>query len=45
MHLDAQTAWLAIAIWSAIVLVHGLWRSRGEGVPDPIRPSGPLDQV
>jgi hypothetical protein len=45
VHVDAQTAWIALGAWLAIVLVHGLWRSRGESAPDPIRASGPLDQL
>ena len=45
MHVDAQFAWLAVGAWLALVRVHSAWRSRGDGAPDPIRPSGPLDQV
>ena len=45
MHVDARTAWIAVLTWCAIVFLYGLWRSRGEGVQDPIRPSGPLDQL
>ena len=39
------TAWAALAAWLAVVLVHALWRSGGEAAPDPIRASGPLDQL
>jgi len=45
MHVDARIAWLALGAWFALVLAHGLWRSRGESASDPIRPSGPLDQL
>jgi len=27
--------------WTALVLLYGLYRSFGEGRPDPIRPAGP----
>ena len=40
-----ETAWIALAAWFVVVLVHAWWRSRGAAVPDPIRPSGPLDQL
>lgn len=47
MHVDAQTAWIVVAAWFALVLLHGLWRlSRGDAAAaDPIRPSGPLDAL
>ena len=45
MHVHAETAWIALSAWLGVVLLYGLWRSRGEGVPDPIRPSGPLDHM
>jgi hypothetical protein len=38
--LATQARWLLL-IWLGIVLVYGLWRSRGEAKQDPIRPSGP----
>lgn len=40
--LDARTVWIALSIFAAAVLVHALWRSRGEGGPDPVRQSGPI---
>jgi hypothetical protein len=40
--LDAKVVSIVLAAWSAAVLVHGLWRSRGEAPPDPIRESGPI---
>ena len=43
--MNAQTAWLALAAWFALVVVHGLWRAARGAAPDPIRPAGPLDQV
>ena len=40
--LDARTVWIALGVWAAMVLLHALWRSRGEASPDPIRESGPI---
>lgn len=40
-----ETPWIAVAVWTGIVVLHGLWRSRGQAVPDPVREAGPLDQV
>lgn len=40
-----QTPWIAVTVWLAVVLLHGLWRSRGEAAPDPVREAGPLDRV
>ena len=40
--LDARTVWIALGVWAAMVLLHALWRSRGEAAPDPIRESGPI---
>ena len=40
--LDARTFWIFLVVWAALVLLHGLWRSRGEAPPDPIRESGPI---
>jgi hypothetical protein len=40
-----ETGWIAVGAWLAIVLVHGLGRFRSEAESDPIRPSGPLDQL
>ena len=40
-----ETAWIALAAWLALVLLHAGWRSRGAAPQDPIRPSGPLDQL
>jgi hypothetical protein len=41
----SETASIALLAWIGVVLLYGLWRSRGDATPDPIRPSGPLDQV
>jgi len=38
---DLKLAWTVLAVWVAVVLMYGLWRSRGDGKQDPIRPSGP----
>ena len=35
-------AWIFLVVWAVLVLLHGLWRSRGEAMPDPIRESGPI---
>ena len=40
--LDARTVWIALSLWGAAVLLHALWRSRGDAEPDPIRESGPI---
>jgi hypothetical protein len=40
--LDGTTAWIALAVWGAAVLLHAWWRSRGAASPDPIRESGPI---
>ena len=40
--LDARLAKLVAAIWMAVVLGYGLWRSRGAGAQDVIRESGPI---
>jgi hypothetical protein len=46
MHaLDAEAAWVFLAVWGAVVLAYALWRSRGDAPQDPLRPSGPLDAV
>jgi len=39
---DARWCWIVLSAWTAAVLVHGLWRSRGTAAPDPIRESGPI---
>ncbi len=36
-------AMLILALWVALVLLHGLFRSLYRPDLDPIRPSGPLD--
>ncbi len=36
-------AWVFLAAWLAVVVVYGLWRSRGDAAPDPIRLAGPTD--
>jgi hypothetical protein len=33
---------IAIAVWVAVVLVYGFWRSRGAAAQDAIRESGPV---
>jgi len=40
--LDTRTVWIALSVWGAAVLLHALWRSRGDAKPDPIRESGPI---
>jgi len=40
--LNAQTYEIGLAVFAAILVLHGLWRSRGEGAQDPIRDSGPI---
>ena len=40
--LDAKTVWIALSVFGAAVLVHALWRWRGDAKPDPIRESGPI---
>lgn len=40
--LDVDTMIAGLSVWLAVVLLHGLWRSRGEAPVDPIRPSGPV---
>jgi len=39
---DATTAWIALSVFAALVLLHALWRSIGEAAPDPVRDSGPI---
>jgi hypothetical protein len=38
----APTAWIVLSVFAAAVLAHAVWRSRGEGEPDPVRTSGPI---
>jgi hypothetical protein len=40
--LDVRVLKAVIAVWIAIVLIHGLWRSLGAAPQDPIRESGPI---
>ena len=40
--LDARTVWIVLVVWAVLVLLHALWRSRGEATLDPIRESGPI---
>ena len=40
--LDMKTVWIALAVLAVAILLHALWRSRGEAKPDPIRESGPI---
>ena len=40
---EPRAAMTFLWFWLAVVLVHGLWRSRAAGGPEPIRPSGPLE--
>ena len=35
------TAIVSLAVWGALVLLHGVFRSLVHTDPDPIRPSGP----
>ena len=39
--IDARDAYGFVGIWVIVVLIYGLWRSRGDAPQDPIRPSGP----
>ena len=39
--LDSRMAWIALAIWATVVLIHAAWRSLS-GDQDPIRESGPI---
>jgi hypothetical protein len=39
---DQKTASIAHTVWWIVVILHGVWRSRGEARPDPIRESGPI---
>ena len=40
--LDEKTAWIALAVWWAVVLLYAWRRSRAPASPDPIRESGPI---
>jgi hypothetical protein len=40
--LDAHLAKLVTAGWVAVVVLYGLWRSRGAAAQDTIRESGPI---
>ena len=40
---NTTQAWVFLGIWAVVVLVYGLWRSRGEAPQDAIRPSGPTE--
>ena len=41
--LDARFYRALLVAWLALVLLYGLWRSRGDARPDEIRPSGPIE--
>jgi hypothetical protein len=41
--LTGSHAWWFLGAWLVLMLAYGLWRSRGRGEQDPIRPSGPLE--
>ncbi len=41
--IDTTQAWVFVGCWIVVVLVYGLWRSRGEAPQDVIRPSGPTE--
>ena len=43
--MTSENAWIALGAWFVLVLLYGLLRVRGEAAADPIRPSGPLDQL
>jgi len=40
--IDAAFAVGFVIVWTAIVMIYGLYRSRGDAVQDEIRPSGPI---
>lgn len=40
--LNVQAVWVVLAAYGAAVLLHAVWRSRGNGGQDPIRDSGPI---
>jgi len=35
--------WVAVWVWTAVMLLHGLWRSMARPEPDEIRASGPVE--
>lgn len=37
-----KTVMIGLAVYGVLVIVHALWRSRGQASPDPIRDSGPI---
>ncbi len=41
--LDTTDVWVFVGCWVVVVLLYGLWRSRGEAPQDTIRPSGPTE--
>jgi hypothetical protein len=41
-HDPAVVTWWSLALWLALALIHGLWRSTGAAEQDPIRPPGPI---
>jgi hypothetical protein len=40
--LNAHVVRIALAIYTAVVIVYGAWRSRASGGQDPVRESGPI---
>lgn len=40
--LDATAARVFTAAWVVVVIVYGLWRSRGDAKADAVRESGPI---
>lgn len=41
-YLDARTVRIVLGALAVAVLIHALWRSRGDATQDPIRESGPI---
>lgn len=33
---------IVLAVYGLVVILHAVWRSRGQATPDPIRDSGPI---
>jgi hypothetical protein len=43
--LNRDTYLWCVLGWAVVVLLYGLYRSRGKAAPDAIRPSGPLPEA
>ena len=40
--LNGFQVWVALWIWSGVVLLHVVWRCMHRPAADPVRPSGPI---